>query len=115
MVMKEAAPDAIRAILEEAKAVDVAVVDVSASTIADWFVVATGEAGKHLESMADRIRLAYKGAARSAIEGDGRSGWVCIDLSRVVVHLMSREARARYSLEDLWKETRGAREGAPKA
>ena len=35
-------------------------------------------------------------------EGEESEDWIVVDVLRVVVHVFSREARARYDLESLW-------------
>ena len=78
--------------LEDAKAVDVKVYDVRGkSSLADFFVVATGAAAPHLKAL---VKALPRGAYR--VSGDPESGWI------VVVHVFSPEARAYYALEKLW-------------
>jgi len=93
----------IIALIEEQKAEEIRVFDMrTRSPLADWFVVATGAAGRHLDAMAESIRMAFKGARRRSIEGMGDTGWVLIDLGDVVVHLMTAPRRAAIDLDGLW-------------
>ena len=87
------------AALADAKGVNVKTYDVRAtSSIADYFVVATGAAAPHLKALAKALPgKAYR------VSGDPESGWIVADYIDVVVHVFSAEARAYYALEKLWE------------
>ena len=87
------------AALADAKGSNVKTYDVSAtSSIADYFVVATGAAAPHLKALAKALPgKAYR------VSGDPESGWIVADYIDVVVHVFSAEARAYYALEKLWE------------
>ena len=75
------------------------------SSVADYFVIATGNVDRQLEAIADNVVDVLKrnhGAAPRHVEGNGQSGWVLIDFGDVVVHLLTPTLRAFYSLETLW-------------
>lgn len=100
--------DTVMSILEDAKARDIRVYDVgSLTSFADVFIIATGDADRHIDTMAESIRRESKNEPRRAIEGSGSSGWVLIDLGNIVVHLFTAEKRLYYGLDELWAE--GAR------
>ena len=87
----------LAAALEDAKAADVKTYDVRGkSSIADFFIVATGAAAPHLKALLKALPKARR------ISGDPESGWIVGDYSDVVVHVFSPEARAYYQLEKLW-------------
>lgn len=97
MNSEKQAKEAARA-LEEAKASDVKVYDVRGkSSLADFYVVATGTAAPHLKAL---VRELPKKAYR--VSGDPESGWIVADYVDIVVHVFSPEARAYYALEKLW-------------
>jgi ribosome-associated protein len=101
----------IKMLLEEQKAEDIRFFDMrTRSPLADWFVVVTGAAGRHLDAMAESIRVTFKGARRRSIEGMGTTGWVLVDLGDVVVHLMTAARRAEIDLDGLWSAFLAARE-----
>lgn len=103
--------ESIIATLEDYKGRDVRVYDVSGSSImADSFVVATGDADRHLDAMAEAIRVRFKAAPRRSIQGQSRSGWILVDLGDVVVHLFTEAQRAYYDLDALWNATARERE-----
>ena len=76
-----------------------------ASSVADYFVVATATSEPHLQALAGslerRVRERY-GARIHSGSGDSTSGWILLDFITVIVHLMTADVRARYSLETLW-------------
>ena len=104
MSLEEQARESAKA-LEDAKAVDVKVYDVRGkSSLADFFVVATGAAAPHLKALVAETQAVMKKAGVSSYRtsGDPESGWIVVDYIDVVVHVFSPEARAYYALEKLW-------------
>ena len=91
--------DEIVKALENAKGVEVKTYDVRGkSSLADYFVVATGSAAPHLKALVKALpKKAYR------VSGDPESGWIVADYFDVVVHVFSPEARAYYALEKLWE------------
>lgn len=99
-------PDALAVqcarLLEERKAQDTVVLQVGPLTsIADYFVIATGRNVRHLRSMSTEVQ---KGVGRRprGREGSAESGWILVDLGDVVVHLFDSAARQLYDLQVLW-------------
>ena len=96
----------IRAILEDKKALDLAVLDVrERSTVTDWIVVASGMSKPHIKALYDDVlvRLKHEGVPCYRHNGEVDGGWVVLDYVHVVVHLFTAEVRAFYQIEDLWK------------
>lgn len=101
--------DAIKAVLEDKKAVDVKAYDVRGiSGFADAFVVATGTAAPHLKALIAGTQTAMTelGIDSYRTSGDPASGWIVVDYVDVVVHVFSPEARAYYALEKLWGDAK---------
>ncbi len=71
---------------------------------ADYFVIASGETNRHLESLAERIsrRIRDHGLHAHHREGTGEGGWILLDFAGLMVHLFTRPVRERYGLERLW-------------
>ena len=91
--------------LEELKANDLKVLDVSGMTaVTDYMVVASGGSARQLRSLADNLtkRAKESGIQPLGIEGERSAEWVLVDLCDVVVHLMSPTTRDIYQLEKLW-------------
>jgi ribosome-associated protein len=94
-------------VLDEKKAGDVAVLDVSAqSSITDYLVIATATSAPHLRALRVELEKALDGAGVHLVgmETAQESGWMVIDAFDVMVHLFLPEARARYGLERLWRD-----------
>ncbi len=74
----------------------------------DYFVIASGETGRHLESLAEAIarRVREHGLHVHHREGTGNGGWILLDFPGFVVHLFTRPMRERYGLERLWGRAR---------
>lgn len=97
--------EAIVKALEDRKGMDIKVYDVRGkSTLADFFVVATGTAAPHLKALIAESQSVMKesGVQSYRTSGDPESGWIVVDYVDVVVHVFSPEARAYYALEKLW-------------
>jgi ribosome-associated protein len=93
--------------LEDAKALDVTVLDVQKiSDFTDYMVIATGTSTRHVTSVADKVidALRAKGVRPSGVEGMEVGEWVLIDFGGTVVHVMRQQARDFYNLEKLWGE-----------
>ena len=89
----------------EKKAGDLLVLDVQrVSSVADYFLICSGQSRTHLQAITDEIRSELKGEGvqpRHA-EGVAESGWVLLDYGDVLVHLFREDTRAYYALERLW-------------
>jgi ribosome-associated protein len=91
--------------LQDLKAQDVRVLDVSALTsIMDVMVIASGTSNRHVKALSDSVLEASKAAGIRPIgvEGEATSDWILIDLGDVVVHVMLPRTRSFYNLEKLW-------------
>lgn len=91
--------------LEDMKASDIRVFDVSAITsIADRMVIATGRSDRHVNSLAQSVIARAKEAGHPPRGSEGQLGgeWVLVDLGDVIVHVMQAQSRAFYQLEKLW-------------
>jgi ribosome-associated protein len=98
---------AVARALEDARAKDVAILDVAEiSGFADYFVIATGTSTRSVRTLAERAleALGRAGRKRSSVEGLDTCRWVLVDGFDVVVHLFLDEARDFYDLERLWDE-----------
>jgi ribosome-associated protein len=94
-------------VLDEKKAGDITVLDVSAqSSITDYLVLATATSQPHLRA----LRIDLEKALNSAkvhlvgVEMAQDSGWLVIDAFDVMIHLFLADTRERYGLERLWRD-----------
>ena len=91
--------------LEDVKGVDIVTIDIEGkSSIADAMVIATGTSQRHVNALAESVRMAAKNAQSPplGVEGDSGSDWVLVDLGDVIAHVMTEEKRGFYELEKLW-------------
>lgn len=107
----EAALDLIVARLDDMKAEDTITIDLRGkSTIADYMVITTGRANRHVAAIAENVvkSLGEVGIKGVHIEGLQNADWVLIDTNDVIVHVFRPEVRTFYSLEKMWMPMRNA-------
>ena len=87
------------------KAEDVVILDIRGITsIADFFVIASGASDTHIKSITEEIVRTLKGEGIHVwhIEGTAGARWILLDYVDIVVHIFHHEARMFYQLEKLW-------------
>ncbi|MCR5790796.1 MAG: ribosome silencing factor [Lachnospiraceae bacterium] len=95
--------------LEDKKAADISVLDISRlSIMADYFIIASGANKNQIGAMIEEIeeKLYKAGIRPKAIEGSNTSGWVLMDYQDIVIHIFDTESRAFYDLERIWGDSR---------
>lgn len=95
----------IVAALDDLKAVNTVVLDVSALTdVMDYMVIASGTSNRHVKSLASHVSVEAKkqDMAPMGMEGEDGGEWVLVDFGDVVVHIMLPATRDFYDLERLW-------------
>ncbi len=93
--------------LEDKKAEDVVVLDVSRLTnIADYFIIASASSPVHARALAEHlVEEAQKaGYTVDHVEGMEFGNWILVDLLDVVVHVFTPEWREHYGIEWIWAE-----------
>jgi ribosome-associated protein len=91
--------------LEDRKASDIAIIDLSGKTdIASYMIFANGRSNKNVASMAEFLSLELKNqiGLDVGLEGFQQSDWVLIDAGSIIVHIFHPEARLHYKLEEYW-------------
>lgn len=89
----------------ESQAEDVVVLDLrKVSSIADFFVIATGTSDRQMRAIAEKAEEYGRSVGQRIY---GRSGyenatWLLVDYVDVVLHLFDAERRQYYDLELLW-------------
>lgn len=84
---------------------DIEILDiVKLTTIADCFVICTGNSVPQIRAIADEVLRVAKlsGIEPLHIEGYRASSWILIDFGSIVLHIFHKEMRAFYSIERLW-------------
>jgi ribosome-associated protein len=97
----------IAQLLDEKKAIDVQVLDISnLTTVCDFFVIASGRTELQVRALSDELEknLALKEFRAWHKEGYRKGRWVVLDYKDVVVHLFHKDERAFYNLERLWAD-----------
>ena len=107
MTPKELAIIAAKA-LDEKKGKEIAAIEVTEqTTLADFFVIATGSSNTQINALCGAVEKAMKEQADEMPlrrEGYRDGTWVLLDYGSVVVHVFSTEAREFYALERLWND-----------
>lgn len=88
------------------KAENIVVLDLRGlSSVADYFVIATGNNDPHLRAIVDEITQKLRerhGLSPHATEGARTTSWVVLDYIDVIVHAMHADTRDYYDLDSLW-------------
>ena len=99
----------IVAALEEIKARDIEVLDVTKMTdLFDRMIIASGDSTRQTKAIANNVQEKVKAAGGTVygMEGEETGEWVLVDLGNVLVHVMQTAVRAHYNLEELWAEAK---------
>lgn len=94
-------------LLGEKKAENISVIKIEEiSSLADYFVIATGRGSTHVRSLSDELeeKLKAQGIVPARIEGYRSDSWILLDYQSVVVHVFTQEARDFYDLDRLWAD-----------
>jgi len=105
-VSKKMAAIAVDA-LDEKKAEDVTIIDIAeVSTLADYFIIANGNNRNQVQAMADSVEeeLAKAGFEPKQIEGYQTANWILLDYRDIIIHVFSKDDRAFYDLERIWRD-----------
>jgi ribosome-associated protein len=106
MTPKEMALTAAKA-LDEKKGLEISAVEITdLSSLADYFVFATGSSNTQINALCGAVEKALdeQGVPVLRREGHRDGTWVLLDYGDIVVHVFSKEAREFYSLERLWSD-----------
>ncbi len=98
--------------LTDKKAEDINVIDISEiSTIADYFVIASGKNENQIRTLVDNVeeKMGKAGYTAKMREGTGSSVWVLLDYGDVIVHIFDRENREFYDLDRIWRDGKEVR------
>lgn len=96
--------DKITTLLEDKKAIDLKTLDIKEqSTLADYFVIASGTSNLHIKALADNVEIELKkqNIYPNKIEGYN-TNWILMDYGDIVVHIFTQEERQNYKIEELY-------------
>jgi ribosome-associated protein len=94
---------------EDKKAADIVLLDLTGlTTVADYFIIASGGSERQLDAIADGIVSGMRDEKIHAFgrEGTAASHWILVDFGNVVVHIFTPPERDYYSLERHWSEAK---------
>lgn len=97
--------DLVVSSLDDDKAIDIEVIDLSGqSALADYIVVASGTSSRQIVRMAEKLteRLEARGHKGIRLEGLGQANWVVVDAGDIIIHLFRPEVREFYGIEKMW-------------
>ena len=86
-------------------AADIVMLDLRrVAPFADYFVIMSAESSRQIEALEEDITQVLKESQVRPYhrEGTPASGWVLLDFSDVVIHILAPEQREFYHLERLW-------------
>ncbi len=94
--------------IDDKKGEDIIVLDlIGKSSIADYFVIATGQSDKHAMALAkhveDMVWQDYQLDLHHR-EGHQNGDWVVLDFEDIIVHIFNDEKRNYYDIEKLWAD-----------
>src|SRR6186997_2291424 len=92
---------------EDKKASDIVLLEIGRlTTLADYFVICSGQSERQLRAIADGIAetLRDEGIKPIGREGSANAHWLLVDYGSVIVHIMAPPEREYYELEKLWIE-----------
>jgi ribosome-associated protein len=94
---------------EDKKAADIVLLDLTGlTTVADYFVIASGGSERQLDAIADGIISGMRDEKIHAYgrEGTAASHWVLVDFGSVIAHVFTPPERDYYQLERHWSEAK---------
>lgn len=93
--------------LDEKKAKNIKAIDIDElTTIAHYFIIASGTSVTHIKALADSVshKLSENGINPLRVEGYNSARWILMDYGDVLVHIFHDEDREYYGLERLWQD-----------
>ena len=91
--------------LEDVKAKDIVVMDVSAKTsLFQRMIIASGDSNRQVKALVNNVAVDLKeqGFEIISTEGTDSGEWALVDAGDVVVHVMLPAVRDYYDIEALW-------------
>ena len=93
--------------LEDIKAYDIDVIDVSKITsLFEYMIIASADSTRQTKSLASNVQEKVKAAGGEiyGAEGEQTGEWMLVDLGDAIVHIMLPAVREHYNLKALWSE-----------
>ena len=97
---------AIARILDDNKAIDVAILNVaSVCSLSDYFIIATGTSTTQVRGLTETLKKKIKDIFKKlpiGTEIERSNRWNLLDYGEVVVHIMHKVERENYQIEKFW-------------
>ncbi|KNZ40971.1 ribosome silencing factor [Acetobacterium bakii] len=93
--------------IEDKSGIDIQSINITElSSIANYFVIASGSSDRQVKAIADNIEHEAKllEIFPKGIEGQREGRWILLDFYDVIIHIFHEEERGLYNLEELWKD-----------
>ena len=93
--------------MEDKKAQDIKIINIEqVSTLADYFIIASGANRNQVQAMADNVeeQLGRAGFTVKNVEGYQTGNWILMDYGDMIVHVFDRQNRLFYDLERIWRD-----------
>ncbi|MGL4606458.1 MAG: ribosome silencing factor [Eubacteriaceae bacterium] len=103
----EAFVEKVKLWIEEKNGFDIEIIDITEiSSIANYFVIASGNSERQVKAIADSIEHEAKllEIFPKGVEGQREGRWILLDYYDVIIHVFHREDRSFYDLEKLWAD-----------
>ena len=100
-------------LIMEKKGEDIVILDLRKITsVADFFIITSGNSNIHVKAIAEEIREKMKKENKTIpwhVEGYEAQKWILIDYVDIVVHIFDYDSRLYYSIEKLWEDAKSRR------
>lgn len=93
--------------MKEKKAEDIRIIDIEKiSTLADYFLIASGTNRNQVHALADFVeeKLGRAGYEVQHTEGYESANWILLDYGDIIVHIFDRKNRLYYDLDRIWRD-----------
>ena len=105
---EEAVEIALKAAVDQ-KSLDVRSLDLEGiSSIASYFIIASGTSERHVKGIADKIRLelSKEGYKPAHLDGYDNAEWIVMDYLDFFVHIFYEPTRQFYEFDKLWENAK---------
>ena len=99
--------DIIKKALEDKKATNIEILDVSKQTsLGDYFIIASCQSTVQVRACVDEVEEKMEEAGYVVKHKEGYRGgsWILMDYGDIIVHGMQQETREFYAIERLWDD-----------
>ncbi len=101
----------ITKILDDKKAIDIEVFDLSKDDyLVDYVIITTTLNEKHGTSLLTYLKEDLKPLGEEFLRVEEESGWTIIDLGDMLIHLMTKEYRDKYSIEEFLEDLKNKKD-----